>query len=96
MVRTYGKTDLETGRSLGTGRCLGKHEHEHSLAKSLSVHTFAPSSFVLLVVRPGAPSSVLAPSSDALCSKCKKNQKNMQGCVYVIIRRYPSPAKSNG
>ena len=28
---------------------------------------FAPSSFLLLVVRPGAPSSVLAPSSDALC-----------------------------
>ena len=26
----------------------------------------APSSFLLLVVRPGAPSSVLAPSSDAL------------------------------
>ena len=26
------------------------------------------SSYVLLVVRPGAPSSVLAPSSDALCS----------------------------
>ena len=26
------------------------------------------SSFLLLVVRPGAPSSVLAPSSDALCS----------------------------
>ena len=25
------------------------------------------SSFLLLVVRPGAPSSVLAPSSDALC-----------------------------
>ena len=29
---------------------------------------FAPSSFLLLVVRPGAPSSVFAPSSDALCS----------------------------
>ena len=29
---------------------------------------FVPSSFLLLVVRPGAPSSVLAPSSDALCS----------------------------
>ena len=29
---------------------------------------FAPSSFLLLVVGPGAPSSVLAPSSDALCS----------------------------
>ena len=29
---------------------------------------FAPSSFLFLVVRPGAPSSVLAPSSDALCS----------------------------
>ena len=27
---------------------------------------FVPSSFLLLVVRPGAPSSVLAPSSDAL------------------------------
>ena len=27
-----------------------------------------PNSFLLLVVRPGAPSSVLAPSSDALCS----------------------------
>ena len=30
---------------------------------------FAPSSFMLPGVRPGAPSSVLAPSSDALCSK---------------------------
>ena len=29
---------------------------------------FVLSSFLLLVVRPGAPSSVLAPSSDALCS----------------------------
>ena len=28
---------------------------------------FAPSSFLFLVVRPGAPSSVHAPSSDALC-----------------------------
>ena len=28
----------------------------------------APSSFLLLVVMPGVPSSVLAPSSDALCS----------------------------
>ena len=35
---------------------------------------FAPSSFLLLVVRPGAPSSVLVPSSDAssvlACFKC--------------------------
>ena len=29
---------------------------------------FAPSSFLLLVALPGAPSSVRAPSSDALCS----------------------------
>ena len=29
---------------------------------------FGPRSFLLLVVWPGAPSSVLAPSSDALCS----------------------------
>ena len=29
---------------------------------------FVPSSFLLLVVRPGAPSSVLAPSSNALSS----------------------------
>ena len=28
---------------------------------------FVTSSFLLLVVRPGAPSSVLAPTSDALC-----------------------------
>ena len=28
---------------------------------------FAPSSYLLLVVRPGAPSSVPASSSDALC-----------------------------
>ena len=32
------------------------------------LHHIVPSSFLLLVVRPGAPSSVLAPSSDALCS----------------------------
>ena len=30
--------------------------------------SMVPNSFLLLVVRPGAPSSVLAPSSDALCS----------------------------
>ena len=30
--------------------------------------SFVTSSFLLLVVRTGAPSSVLAPSSDALCS----------------------------
>ena len=29
---------------------------------------FVPSSFLFLGVRPGAPSSILAPSSDALCS----------------------------
>ena len=29
---------------------------------------FVPNSFLLLVVRAGAPSSVLAPSRDALCS----------------------------
>ena len=29
---------------------------------------FAPGSFLFLVVRPGAPTSVLAPSTDALCS----------------------------
>ena len=28
---------------------------------------FVPSSLLLLVVRPGGPSRVLAPSSDALC-----------------------------
>ena len=33
--------------------------------KNTSERPFAPSSFLLLVVRPGAPSSVLAPSSDA-------------------------------
>ena len=30
--------------------------------------SLAPSSFLFLVARPEAPSSVLAPSSDALCS----------------------------
>ena len=30
--------------------------------------TFAPSSFLLLVVRPGAPNSFFAHNSDALCS----------------------------
>ena len=33
-----------------------------------SSDALVPSSFLLLVVRPKAPSSVLAPSSDALCS----------------------------
>ena len=32
-----------------------------------SSDALVPSSFLLLVVRPKAPSSVLAPSSDALC-----------------------------
>ena len=32
---------------------------------------FVTSSFLLLLVRPGAPSSVLVPSSDALCYKLR-------------------------
>ena len=36
--------------------------------ESKSAREKAPSSFLLLVVRPGAPSIVLVPSSDALCS----------------------------
>ena len=35
---------------------------------TLVAMAFVPSSFLFLVVRPGAPSSVLAPSSVALCS----------------------------
>ena len=42
---------------------------EHaSAAHHASSDVLAPSSFLFLVVVPGATSSVLAPSSDALCS----------------------------
>ena len=44
------------------------HEDEKGKQNLLVAMPFATSSFLLLVVRPGAPSSVLAPSSDALCS----------------------------
>ena len=37
-------------------------------SEMVSPSLFVPSSFLFLVVRPGAPSSVLVPSSDALCS----------------------------
>ena len=37
-------------------------------SKRLSQHSVSLVAPLLLVVRPGAPSSVLAPSSDALCS----------------------------
>ena len=41
--------------------------HLDSLGLLLAI-ALVPSGFLLLVVRPGATSSVLAPSSDALCS----------------------------
>ena len=42
---------------------------QHLATFSTVVFARVPSSFLLLVVGPGAPSSVLAPSSDALCSQ---------------------------
>ena len=50
---------------------LWSHRHaRHSVTSPLAliVKPFVTSSFLLLVARQGAPSSVLAPSSDALCS----------------------------
>ena len=64
-------------------RCLSRHVNLHAwrvklLAPLLLVFLVAsllltavpgdPSSYLFLVVRPGAPSGVVAPSSDALCS----------------------------
>ena len=46
----------------GTKRQVGKEKRAKQAFISLD---FVTSSFLLLVVRPGAPSSVLAPSSDA-------------------------------
>ena len=49
-------------KSLQLYGCAGSDE--------LLIHVIlVPSSFLLLVVRPGAPSSVLVPSSDALVPK---------------------------
>ena len=49
-----------------------KHKREREREKKKKVKTefldiWNSISFLLLVVRPGTPSSVLAPSSDALC-----------------------------
>ena len=41
-----------------------------------------PSSYLFLVVRPGAPSSVLAPSSDARCS---------YRCMFDVVASFPCP-----
>ena len=41
---------------------------QHNSMRNLIAMAFVPSSFLLLVVRPGAPSSVLAPSSKARSS----------------------------
>ena len=46
---------------------LGRTIEPSGISKG-TVCPFVSSSFLFLVVRPGAPSSVLAPSSDALCS----------------------------
>ena len=42
-------------------------ERERERERASSSDALAPSSFLFLVVRPGATSSVLAPSSDVLC-----------------------------
>ena len=60
------------------GRCLRIQSGAKSLPSTtrrpsqrflarLQVELLVPSSYLLLVVRPGAPSSILAPSSNALC-----------------------------
>ena len=48
------------------GPSLVRRLCEFKIAVLLVAMPFVPSSFLLLVIRPGAPSSVLAPSSDAL------------------------------
>ena len=54
---------------LQPGRLYGQVKVGSVLApRSVVKRSIATSSFLLLVVSPGAPSSVLAPSSDALCS----------------------------
>ena len=46
----------------------GMDDHgQHVLVNLQKIRCLVTSSFLLLVVRPGAPGSVLAPSSDALC-----------------------------
>ena len=49
---------------------------------------FVPSSFLLLVVRPGAPSSVLAPSSGALALFMR--QLDLEGTYVFLIFPYLS------
>ena len=44
---------------------LAVKERTEGLETLFLARTFVSNSFLLLVVRPGAPSSVLAPSSDA-------------------------------
>ena len=54
---------LNSARAMSLGR-----QRSSSGEASVVVAFFATSSFLFLVARPGAPSSVLAPSSEALCS----------------------------
>ena len=52
----------------GQSGILEQRRFRNSPQANCPLFLVAPSSFLLLVVRPGATSSVLAPSSDALCS----------------------------
>ena len=70
-TRTEGTRKQERKRkSLKGERKNGGKEASHRKERRKFVlhRLFVPSSCLLLVVRPGAPTSVLAPSSDALCS----------------------------
>ena len=44
----------------------------------------APSSFLFLVVRPGAPSSVLAPSSDATSCTQQQGQEPLVASLLLV------------
>ena len=50
----------------------------------------APSSFLFLVVRPGAPSSVLAPSSDATSCTQQQGQEPVASLLLVAMPGAPS------
>ena len=60
------RTSAQTGRKDLQRKDAGSAEGLHPSSDDLVTSCYY-SSFLFLIVRPGAPSSVLAPSSDALC-----------------------------
>ena len=64
----------------------------HCITAAYWVCKIVCSSFLLLVARPGAPSSVLAPSSDACCISCIWRFSGQKGCP-ACLQLFGSPSK---